>query len=121
VIGGLPRLVLRIALGSSNELLIGVTDVLVVITLITVGGDRDSLWSPLQPPPCTLVDCLGWCPPPPGHRWGHLGAALHENSHDRFVARGIPGGDVEEFFYGLSLVTAELMYQGLVVCARPEC
>jgi hypothetical protein len=43
VIGGLPRLALRITLGGGDELLVRVTNVLVIIALITVGGDRDSL------------------------------------------------------------------------------
>jgi hypothetical protein len=33
----------------------------------------------------------------------------------------MPGGDVEELFCGLWLVTAMPVYQGSVVCARPEC
>jgi hypothetical protein len=69
VIGKLLRLVLRITLGDGDELLVGVASVLVIIALITSGGDRDSLWSSLRPPliasstpPCTLVGCLGWRP-----------------------------------------------------------
>jgi hypothetical protein len=64
--GGLPHLALRIMLGGGDQLLIGVTSVLLIIALIRAGGDRDSLWSPLRPPliasstpPCTLVGCLG--------------------------------------------------------------
>jgi hypothetical protein len=71
VIGKLLRLVLRITLGDDDELLVGVASVLVIIALITSGGDRDSLWSSLRPPliasstpPCTLVGCLGWRPRP---------------------------------------------------------
>jgi hypothetical protein len=33
----------------------------------------------------------------------------------------MPSGDIKEFFCVLWLVTAELVYQGWVVCARPEC
>jgi hypothetical protein len=54
VIGGLPCLVLRIALRGNDELLVEVASVLVVIALVAVGHDRDSLWSPLRPP---LVAC----------------------------------------------------------------
>jgi hypothetical protein len=50
VIGGLPRLVLKITLGSGDELLIGVTSVPVVITFITASGNHDSLGPPLWPP-----------------------------------------------------------------------
>jgi hypothetical protein len=32
----------------------------------------------------------------------------------------MPAGDVEEFICGLWIVTVKLVYQGLVVCARPE-
>jgi hypothetical protein len=32
----------------------------------------------------------------------------------------VPGGDVEQFFHGLRLVTAKLLDQGSVVCAGPE-
>jgi hypothetical protein len=46
--------------------LIGVTNVLVIVTLITAIGDRDSLGSPLRVPLvasgtpfCALVCCLG--------------------------------------------------------------
>jgi hypothetical protein len=49
VIGGLSCLELRIMLIDGDELFIGVTSVLVANTLVTVGGNRDSLWSPLRP------------------------------------------------------------------------
>jgi hypothetical protein len=69
VIGGLSRLVLRIELGSGDELLLEVTDVLVVLALVAAGGDCDPLWSLLRPSlvassttPCTIVCCLDWCP-----------------------------------------------------------
>jgi hypothetical protein len=77
VIGGLSHLPLRIALSGGDKLLVGVASILVIITLIVAGGDRNSLWLPFWPslvasstPPCTLVDCLGWHPRPP------LGAAM---------------------------------------------
>jgi hypothetical protein len=124
VIGGLPRLMLRIMLGGGDELLVGVASVLVIIALVIAGANYDSSWSPLRhpiialsTPPCTLIGCLGWRPPTAR---GHLGAALHEDSPDRFLARGMPSGDVEEFFGGLWLVTAVLVYQGSVVCAGLE-
>jgi hypothetical protein len=41
---------LKIMLGGSHELLIGVTDVLVVIIFIMTGGDCDSLGPPPRPP-----------------------------------------------------------------------
>jgi hypothetical protein len=114
VIGELPSLTLRIMLGSGDQFLIRVTSIIVVITLVIAGSNHDSLWSLLRPhlvtsstPPCTLVDCLGWHPPTTAR--GHLGAILHENSPDRLLARGMPGGDVEGFFCGIWLVTAELM------------
>jgi hypothetical protein len=50
VICRLPCLAFEIMLDSGDELLVGVTDVLIVITFIAVGGDRDSLGPPLRPP-----------------------------------------------------------------------
>jgi hypothetical protein len=47
----------------------------------------------------------------PNHSWAHLSAALHKNSL---------GGNVEEYFYGLWLVTVKLVYQGLIVSVKPE-
>jgi hypothetical protein len=47
VISGLPRLGLRITLGSGDKLLVRVTDVLVIVALIIASGDRDSLCLPL--------------------------------------------------------------------------
>jgi hypothetical protein len=38
-----PRLMLKIALGGSHELLIRVAGVLVIIVFIAIGGNRDSL------------------------------------------------------------------------------
>jgi hypothetical protein len=43
VISRMLRLVLQITLSSDDELLIGVANILVVITLVTAGSDRDSL------------------------------------------------------------------------------
>jgi hypothetical protein len=68
VIGGLRHLAFKITLGGDDELLVGVTSVLVVITLVPVSGYRDSLGPPLRPPIvassaplCTLVGRLGRC------------------------------------------------------------
>jgi hypothetical protein len=54
---------------GGGELLIEVTNILVVLKLIVAGGDDDSLGSLLRPPLvtygapfCALVCCLGWCP-----------------------------------------------------------
>jgi hypothetical protein len=72
---GLPRLEFEITLSSGDELLVGVTGVLIVITFIVVGGDCDSLGPPLRPPLVisgalfgTLVGGFGRRPsqPPPG-------------------------------------------------------
>jgi hypothetical protein len=43
VISRMLRLALQITLSSDDELLIGVANILVVITLVTAGSDRDSL------------------------------------------------------------------------------
>jgi hypothetical protein len=102
VIHGLPRLAFGIRLSSGNELLIRVTDILIVITFIAIGGDHDLLGSPLRlplvapgTPLCTLVGCFGWCPPVAARSC--LPTTLHENGPDRFLARGMPGGNVKEF------------------------
>jgi hypothetical protein len=54
VIGGLPCLVLEVTFSSGNELLIGVIGLLVFATLVTAGGDCDSLGSLLWPPLVTF-------------------------------------------------------------------
>jgi hypothetical protein len=76
VISGLSRLALEIALSSDNKLLIGVTNILVIVTLVVAGSDHDSLGLPLWPPfvafgaPLhSLVGCLGV---PLDHRRGPL-------------------------------------------------
>jgi hypothetical protein len=98
VIGGLPRLVLKIVLSSGNKLLIGDANP----SLVSSGA-----------PLCTLVDCLGRCPLTAA--WGRLPTALHENVPDFFLARVVPSSDVEELLRGLWLVTAELVHQGSIV------
>jgi hypothetical protein len=112
-------------LNGDDELLVGVASILVVITLVTASGYRDSVGPPLRPPIvassaplCTLVGCLGRCAPTSA--WGHLPAALQKNGPDCFLARGVPGGNVEELLNGLWLVTTELVHQGSTVCVRPE-
>jgi hypothetical protein len=52
VIRGLLHLAFKIMLSSSNELLVGETGILIVITFITTGGNYDSLGLPLWPPSC---------------------------------------------------------------------
>jgi hypothetical protein len=47
VIRGLPCLALKITLDSGHELLVGVADVIVVITYVATGGDHDSPGPPL--------------------------------------------------------------------------
>jgi hypothetical protein len=42
VISGLPCLALEIVLSSNDELLIEVTNILVVVTLVAADSDRDS-------------------------------------------------------------------------------
>jgi hypothetical protein len=66
VIDGQPCLALDLVLIGGNELLIGVTNVLVIVTLIIATSDRDSLGSPLWVPLVAsgtpfyaLVCCLG--------------------------------------------------------------
>jgi hypothetical protein len=114
VIRRMLRLAFKITLSSGNELLIGVAYALIIITFVTTGSDYDLLGPPLHPPLiasraplCTLVGCFGLCSPPAA--WGILPAALHENDSDRFLARGLPGGDVEELLHGLCLVMAEFV------------
>jgi hypothetical protein len=125
VFSGLSRLALEIALSSSDELLVRVTNILVVVALIAAGGDRDSLGLPFRPPfflfwrpLCALVVCLGW------HSstaiGGRFPAALNKNGPGHLISRGVPGGNVEELIRDLWLVMSELMHQGLTVCVRPE-
>jgi hypothetical protein len=125
VIYTLSCLASGITRGSGNKLLIKVVSVLIVTTLITAGGDYDSL-GPLFWPPlvasgtslCTLVSCCGRSPPTAA--WSHFPAALYKNGPNRFLARGLPGGEVEKLFCGLGLLMTELVHKGSIVCARPE-
>jgi hypothetical protein len=122
---GLSCLALEITLSSGEELLIRVTNILVIVTLVTASSDRDSLGPPLWPPLVafgtplhTLVSCLGsHCSTATG---GCFPVVLNKNGPDCLLARGMPGGNVEELLCGLWLVTAELMHQGSVVCAGLE-
>jgi hypothetical protein len=106
VIGGLPCLMLEIALSSSNELIVGVVNLCVISTLMATGSDHDLLGSPLWPPldafgsPLrTLADCLK------GHPLttirGYLPVTLAENRSDCLLARGVPCGDVKHLLRGL--------------------
>jgi hypothetical protein len=45
---------------------------------------------------------------------------LDENRSDRFLARDVLGGDIDQLLRGLWLIAAELMHQGSVVCVGPE-
>jgi hypothetical protein len=47
VISVLPRLELEVMLSSDDELLIGVSDLLVIVSHVVASGDHDSLESPL--------------------------------------------------------------------------
>jgi hypothetical protein len=111
---------------SGNKVLVGVIGLLVVATLVTAGGDCDLLGSLLCPPLvafgapfCTLAGCLEGRPSTTvGAR---LPVALDKNGSDCLLARGVPGGDIEQLLHGLWLIMAELMHQGSVVCAGLEC
>jgi hypothetical protein len=118
VIHQLPCLVLQITLGSSYELLVRVASILVIISFIVPGGDRNLLghrFSPILSLPTRhfvpLSAAVVGTPPPIAAR-GRLPAVLYKNGPDRFLARGRPGGDVEEVLHGLWLLLAELMHQG---------
>jgi hypothetical protein len=126
MISELPHLVLEVTLSNGDELLIEVISLLVVVTLIVASSDRDSLgllfWPPLATfgaPLCALTSCLEWRPSSTAR--GHLPIVMDENSPDRLLARGVPGGNVEQLLHGLWLIAAELMHQGSIVCARPFC
>jgi hypothetical protein len=45
---------------------------------------------------------------------------LYEDSTDRLLTEGMPGGYVEEFLYDLQLLMAKLVHQCLAGHARPE-
>jgi hypothetical protein len=126
VIGELSHLAPKIMLSSGDELLIRVTSVLVVITFITAGCDRDSLGLPLRPLLSFLVPLFApfvgcHCQRLTTAAWGCLLTTLHENGPDRFLARGVPGANVEELLRGLLLVITGIVHQRLAVCAGPEC
>jgi hypothetical protein len=115
VIRRLSCLAFKIMLGSGNELLIRVIDVLIIITSITTSSDCDLLGPPHRPPLVasganlsTLVGCFGWRSL--STAGGSLLAALHEDGSNRFLTIGMLAGDVEELLRGLWLVTAEFVY-----------
>jgi hypothetical protein len=90
VVSRLPCPALEIALSSGDELLIGVTNILIIVTLVTDGSVRDSLGPPLQPPfvACgtplhTLVSCLGWYSSTIAE--GYFPAAPNENGTDHLL------------------------------------
>jgi hypothetical protein len=121
VISELSCLVLAIVLGNGDELLIGVTNLLAIVSLVTSGYDRDSLglslWSPLVALGF-LVSCLRGRPSTTIE--DRFPTALYENGPDHLLTRGVPDGDVEELLHRLWLIAAELMHQGSPVCAGPE-
>jgi hypothetical protein len=125
VISGLPRLAFEVVLHGGDELLVGVTDFLVVIPLIIAGSDCDSLGPPLLlplvafgAPLCALAGCVRLCPSITIE--SHLLTVLEEDGPDRLPTRGMPGGDVEELLHDLWLVMTKLMHQGLAVHAGLE-
>jgi hypothetical protein len=125
VICGLSCLAFDITLGSNDALLVRVASVLIIITFVAAGGDRDSLGPPLRPPLvtssaplCTFVSCVGRCPPATAR--SRLPNVVYKIGPDHFLTRGVTSGDVEEFFSGLELVTTELVHKASTVCARPE-
>jgi hypothetical protein len=118
--------VLKITLGDSNELLVGVTSILANIIFTTTSGDCDLLgppsWPPLiafDAPLCSLVG--GYSGRSPTAARGCLSTTLLEDRPNRLLARGVPGGDVKELLRGLQLFTAELVQQGSSGHARLEC
>jgi hypothetical protein len=97
---------MKIMLSNGDELLIGVANILVIVTIVIAGSDHDSLGPPFRPPFVAfgiplhaLVGCLGGHPSTTTR--GHFPAVLYENGPDCLLARGIPGGDVEELLHGL--------------------
>jgi hypothetical protein len=125
VITGLPRLALEVALSGGNELLIGIADIIVIITQVVAGSDRDLLGPFLQSPLVALgtplralVSCLSGRPSTAAG--GYFPIALYENSPDHLLARGVSSGDVEGLLRGPGLIAAKLMHQGSTVRARPE-
>jgi hypothetical protein len=104
---------LEVALRYSDELLSGVTSLLIIIPLITAGSDCDSLGLPFQPPLVAFGAPLA--------AGSHLPTALDKDDPIRLLTRGMPGGDVEELLRALWLVTTELMHYGLIVHVRPQC
>jgi hypothetical protein len=125
VVGRLPRLALEVMLSSGNELLVGVIVLVVNVARVIAGSDCESLGSSLWPPlvafggpRCTLTNCLEGCPLTTNG--GCLHVTLDQKGLNCLLARGMPGGNVEQLLHGLWLITAELMQQGLILCARPE-
>jgi hypothetical protein len=106
---------LRITLDSSNELLVRVTGVLANIIFTTTSGDRDSFepppWPPLiafDTPLCSLLGGYSWRSLSSAQ--GYLFTVLHEDGPDRLLARGEPGGIIEELLHGLWLFKTELVH-----------
>jgi hypothetical protein len=102
VLSILPRLALEVTL-------------LVIMPLITAGGDCDSLGLPLRPPlvafgtpVCAITSCLEQRPSTATE--SRLPIVLDEDGPNLLLARGMPGRDVEELLNGLWLVTIELMH-----------
>jgi hypothetical protein len=121
-----PHLAPEVVLSSGDELLVGVADLLVIVTLIAAGSDHNSSGSPIQlplvafgVPLCALAGCLE-------HRAsittrGRPPTVPDEIGTDRLLARGVPGGNVEQLLRGIWLIMAELMHEGSTVHTGPEC
>jgi hypothetical protein len=115
VIGRLPRLELEVMLSGSDVFFIGVLSLLVVVALITAGGNGDPLGVPLWAPLIAFgasfyafPGSIGQCPS--GADKGHRPLALDKNGLDCLLTIGMSGGDVEKFLYDLWLITAEFVY-----------
>jgi hypothetical protein len=79
----------------------------------------------LVPPPIafdaphrSLVGGCGRCSPTTTQNCHST--ALHKDSPDRLLARGVPYGDVKELLHDIWLFTAEIVHQGLAGHVRPE-
>jgi hypothetical protein len=107
--------VLKITLGGSYELLIGVASVVVIIVLVAIGDNPNSLgplpWPSLVTHGASFCSLVGGCgQSSQSTACSCLPAILHEDCPYYLLSRGVPGGIAKEILSGLWLFKDELMH-----------